>query len=354
MEIENIERMIDNKSEDSNHQNEDEKSINEEVEESEKIKEDNPQNIILNQTDEQYQYQYQENREEKINEIPSNQNNPVSKIIEPFSTTTYILKYRRSKEELKELAIETNLPKSEKCLFMINLKIMKNENLTEKTNSNENIKSEKEIINSNNFLVICCHEIAAIYFDEIYERIYTLEDLYRENIFFKVFDTVDEARNILDESIKNNQKNSKKVFIHLKDKELKLHMKLSFFDKEKEIIFNIPKKILSDKDKNNLLPEFLKEIQEKMNHLTEENKKLKTQKIILGPSQTSDFLIETEIKKENEVKIDIKEENNDIKNKSNNNIESKSVKKKIIKKKIKKKTGKESNKKVISAEENFF
>ena len=26
------------------------------------------------------------------------------------------------------------------------------------------------------FLVICCHEIAAIYFDEIYERIYTLNE----------------------------------------------------------------------------------------------------------------------------------------------------------------------------------
>ena len=131
-------------------------------------------------------------------------------------------------------------------------------------------------------------------------------------------------------------------------------MKLSFFDKEKEIIFNIPKKILTDKDKNNLLPEFLKEIQEKMNHLKEENKKLKTQKNILGASHGSDFLIESDIKKENEAKIGGTDENVEIKNKVNNSIDSKNVKKKIIKKKIKKKTGKETPKKVIAPEENFF
>ena len=350
MEIENIERMVDNKSEESNQdQNEDEKSINEEEEESEK--EYIQQNIQINKPNEQNIG----NKQEKINESLNKQNNKAKEIIDPFSTTTYILKYRRSKEELKELAIETNLPKSENCLFMINLKIMKNENLTEKNENSQNIKNEDEIINnSNNFLVICCHEIAAIYFDEIYERIYTLEDLFKENIFFKVFDNIEEARNILDESIKNNEKNSKKLFIKLKDKELKLHMKLSFFDKEKEIIFNIPKKILSDKDKNNLLPEFLKEIQEKRNHLKEENKKLRTKKMMMSSTHPSDFLIETEIKKENEVKVAKIEENNDIKNKTSNNIESKSVKKKIIKKKIKKKTGKEPNKKVISPEENFF
>ena len=55
-------------------------------------------------------------------------------------------------------------------------------------------------------------------------------------------------------------------------------MKLSFFDKENEIVLNIPKKILNDNDKINLLPEFLKEIQDKMNHLSEENKKMKIKK----------------------------------------------------------------------------
>ena len=59
-------------------------------------------------------------------------------------------------------------------------------------------------------------------------------------------------------------------------------MKLSFFDKEKEIVLNIPKKPLSDEDKINLLPEFLKEIQDKMNHLNEENKKLRTKKMAFG------------------------------------------------------------------------
>ena len=351
MEIENIERMVDNKSEDSEHvQNEEEKSINEEEEESEKENEDIPQNIQINKLNEQPSFQ--ENKQKKSNEFPSKQNNQVPEIIDPFSTTSYILKFRRSKEEIKELAKETNLPKSENCFFMINLRIIKNEDLNEKNENSRNISNENEI-NSGNFLAICCHEIAAIYFDEIYERIYTLEELFTENIFFKVFDSIEEARNILDESIKNNEKNSKKVFIQLKDKELKLHMKLCFFDKEKEIIFNISKKKLSDEEKNNLLPEFLKEIQEKMNYLKEENKKLKTQKMILSSSHASDFLIETEIKKENDVKVDTIDQKKEIKEKSNNN-ESKSVKKKIIKKKVKKKSGKELNKKIISSEENFF
>ena len=350
METDNIERIIDNKSEDSNQaQNEDEKSLKEEEEESEKAKEELPKNKEIIQNDEQYQENNEENEKANLN----NQDNPNPEIIDPFSTTTYILKYKRSKEELKEFALETNLPKSENCLFMINLKIVKNDDLTDNQNIQNANENEVAPPLAGNFLVICCHEIAAIYFDEIYERIYTLEDLFNENIFFKVFDSIEEARNILDESIKNNEKNSKKVFINLKDKELKLHMKLSFFDKEKEIVFNIPKKILADKDKNNLLPEFLKEIQEKMNHLKDENKKLKTQKIILGGNHGSDFLIETDIKKE-DVKIGKIEENIDIKNKTSVNIESKSVKKKVIKKKIKKKTAKEPSKKEINSEENFF
>ena len=342
METDNIERIIDNKSEDSNqNQNEDEKDINEEEEESEKSKEEIPKNNDINKENKKEEEIVNENKEDNQPEI-----------IDPFSQTTYILKYKRNKQELKELAIETNLPKSENCLFMLNLKIIKNDDLTD----NQNIIKEKQnnIETQGNFLVICCHEIAAIYFDEIYERIYTLEDLFKENIFFKVFDSIEEARNILDESIKNNQKNYKKVFINLKDKELKLHMKLSFFDKEKEIIFNIPKKILTDKDKNNLLPEFLKEIQEKMNHLKEENKKLKTQQTIFESNHGSDFLIESDIKKEkeNEVKAPTTEENLE-KNKNNNN-DSKNIKKKIVKKKVKKKSGKETPKKVISPEENFF
>ena len=341
METDNIERLIDKEEEDVHQeQEEDEKIINEEEEEeSERVNEkDN------NQINKQDNENNNMNKQEYPNQNQEQDQDPL--LSDPYATTTYILKYKRSKQELKEVAIETNLPKTENCLFMLNIKILKSNNLSEAADQNSEA--------THNFLVICCHEIAAIYFDEIYERIYTLEDLYNENIFFKVFDQVEEARNIIDESIKNNEKNEKKVFINLKDKELKLHMRLSFFDKEKEIIFNIPKKILTDQDKNNLLPEFLKEIQDKMNHLKEENKKLKEKKLITDNNlAVSDFLIETDIKKEPEVKSKPAEENNEIKEK-NNNEEAKSVKKKIIKKKIKKKTVKEQAKKVILPEENFF
>ena len=49
-------------------------------------------------------------------------------IYDQYSRTIYISKYRRTKEESKELAIETNLPKSETCYFMINIKLLKNNN----------------------------------------------------------------------------------------------------------------------------------------------------------------------------------------------------------------------------------
>ena len=133
-------------------------------------------------------------------------------------------------------------------------------------------------------------------------------------------------------------------------------MKLSFFDKEKEIILNIPKKTLTDKDKNNLLPEFLKEIQDKMNHLKEENKKLKAKKIIMESNRggNNEFLIESEAKKDNDVNSNLINDNLEIKN-INNNLESKSQKKKVVKKKkIKKKAGKEPDKKPKLPEENFF
>ena len=191
-------------------------------------------------------------------------------------TSTYILKYTRKGDELKELSIETGLRKSENCLFMLNIKLIKSDSITN-TNQNESIKETPK--DDENFLVFCCHEIAAIYFDEIYERIYTLKDLANENKYFKVFESIEEAKNVIDETIRTNEKNAKKIFIAFKDKELKLHMKLSFFDKEKEIVLNLPKKHLTDTDKVNLLPEFLKEIQDKMNHLNEENKKLKAKKL---------------------------------------------------------------------------
>ena len=348
METENIERIID-KEEDIKQEEpvEDEKSINEEEEESEANNEEMGPEKDNNQIEEQNQENIVEN--ENINK----QEEQYQELTDPYSTSTYILKYKRTEEELKELASETNLPKSENCLFMLNIKILKEE-LSDNINSNSQNNENKEV--SDKFLVICCHEIAAIYFDEIYERIYTLEDLFKENKFFRVFEKINEARNIIDESIKRNVKNSKKIFIDFEDKELKLHMKLSFFDKEKEIILNIPKKTLTDKDKNNLLPEFLKEIQDKMNHLKEENKKLKAKKIIMESNRggNNEFLIESEVKKDNDVNSNLINDNLEIKN-INNNLESKSQKKKVVKKKkIKKKAGKEPDKKPKLPEENFF
>ena len=377
METENIERIIDKSEEEvKQEQNEDEKSINEEEEE---IEENNEENNIQekdnNQLGEQYQENIQDNTQDNIKEEENinKQEDQYQELTDPYATSTYILKYKRTEEELKELAVETNLAKSENCLFMLNIKLIKGET---SENGNSNIENDKEK-ESEEFLVICCHEIAAIYFDEIYERIYTLDDLYKENKFFRVFEKIDEARSIIDESIRRNEKNSKKIFINFKDKELKLHMKLSFFDKEKEIILNIPKKILTDKDKNNLLPEFLKEIQDKLNHLKEENKKLKERRLLLESNRggrASDFLIESDVKKEKdkekekekekesekekekekEIKTGLMEENLEIKD-SGNNAEARSMKKKMVKKKkIKKKSGKESDKKNKSPEENFF
>ena len=278
METENIERIIDKSEEEvKQEQNEDEKSINEEEEEMEENNEENnQQEKDNNQLGDQYQENIQDSTQDNIKEEENinKQEDQYQELADPYATSTYILKYKRTEEELKELAVETNLAKSENCLFMLNIKLIKGE-LSENGNSNIENDKEKE---SEEFLVICCHEIAAIYFDEIYERIYTLKDLANENKYFKVFESTEEAKNVIDETIRTNEKNAKKIFIAFKDKELKLHMKLSFFDKEKEIVLNIPKKKLTDNDKVNLLPEFLKEIQDKMNHLNEENKKLKSKK----------------------------------------------------------------------------
>ena len=245
-------------------QNEDEKISTE-------YKDKNPNQTEKNQNNENQ-------NEEKVNEevqTPDTQEQDLE------STSTYILKYTRKGDELKELAEETGLRKTENCLFMLNIKLIKSDSVSiidpsEETTNQETPKEPE------NFLVFCCHEIAAIYFDEIYERIYTLKDLASENKYFKVFESTEEAKMVIDETIRTNEKNAKKIFIGFKDKELKLHMKLSFFDKEKEIVLNIPKKPLSDEDKINLLPEFLKEIQDKMNHLNDENKKLKAKKLAFG------------------------------------------------------------------------
>ena len=352
METENIERIMEKEEEVRQKPEEDEKSANEEEEEDDMNNEENAPNQESNHQEEPSQENEQEAEEN------NNEQNPEEKekeVYDPYSTTTYILKYKRTKEELKELAVETNLPKSETCYFMINIKLLKSDN-ADMTNSNTDISNENI---EPQYLSISCHEIAAIYMDEIYERIYTLEDLCKEIKYFKIFDKIEEARNIIDESMKSNEKNQKKIFVDFKNKELKLHMKLSYWDREKETVFNIPKKILSEKEKNNLLPEFLKEIQQKMNHLKDENKKLKAKNIILQSSKGgSDFLIESDFKKDNDLKVGLMNEN--IEDKINEtNIETRSIKKKIIKKKkIKKKINKDKDKdtpkKVTSPEENYF
>ena len=229
-------------------------------------------NTDKDQSPQRRQNEEVENQEQEEDNKDNKEKEPEPEDQDLESTSTYILKYTRKGDELREFAVETGLRKSENCLFMLNIKLIKSDSVSI-IDPNEEITKGETPREPENFLVFCCHEIAAIYFDEIYERIYTLKDLAKENKYFKVFESTEEAKIVIDETIRTNEKNAKKIFIGFKDKELKLHMKLSFFDKEKEIVLNIPKKPLTDEDKVNLLPEFLKEIQDKMNHLNEENKK---------------------------------------------------------------------------------
>ena len=200
METENIERIIEKEDEVHPKTEEEEKSVNEEEEESDANNEENTQNLESNHQTEQSQENEQE-KDEKNNE-QNLEEKEKGGVVDPYATTTYILKYRRTKEELKELAVETNLPKSESCYFMINIKLTKSDN-ADMTNSNTDISNENI---EPKFLVISCHEIAAIYMDEIYERKYTLNDLCKEIKYFKIFDKIEEARNVIDESLKNNKK----------------------------------------------------------------------------------------------------------------------------------------------------
>ena len=253
-------------------------------------------------------------------------------------TSTYILKYTRKGEQLKEISAETGLRKSENCLFMLNIKLIKSDSVLLPENETQEI--------SESFLVFCCHEIAAIYFDEIYERVYTLDDLSKENKYFKVFESTEEAKNVIDETIKKNEKNDKKIFLAFKDKELKLHMKLSFFDKEKEIVLNIPKKILNDDDKVNLLPEFLKEIQDKINHLNNENKKLKAKKNKAYNNRINELKYNYRANKTFDLYKNDLNEKNQLNDDNNNNTTNKKIKKKV---KIVKKKNTNNN-----PEENYF
>ena len=206
---------------------------------------------------------------EKNNEKNSNKqiNNEENEVEQEESSSSYILKYVRKSNEPRESTYDKELIKSKKCLYMIEFKILKG-------------KTEK-------YLLVYCHEIAAIYFDEIYEKKYSIKDLYKENRHFRIFDEVGEAKDIIDEILNGNATNTKKIFIDCQDNEFKLHLNISFFDKENEVILNIPKKNITDKERIKLLPEFLKEIQIKMNHLEEDNKKLKNEYKNMGENSIS-------------------------------------------------------------------
>ena len=288
----------------------------------------------------------QKNNEDKINiEKDNNESDQKEEEMELESTSTYILKYTRKGDELKEISVETGLRKSENCLFMLNIKLIKSDSVLTEDNTPQE--------NSENFLVFCCHEIAAIYFDEIYERVYTLDDLIKENKHFRALESTEEAKNVIDKTIRKNEKNDKKIFLSFKNSELKLHMKLSFFDEDKEIVLNIPKKILTDEDKINLLPEFLKEIQDKMNHLSEENKKMKIKRTKAYNNRIKE--IKDNYRANNTFNFDINVNDKDDLNKNdeNNDTNISAINTSTATKKVKKKV-KVVKKKQIKPEENFF
>ena len=288
----------------------------------------------------------QKNNEDKSNiEKDNNELEQKEEDVELESTSTYILKYTRKGDELKEISVETGLRKSENCLFMLNIKLIKSDSVLTEDNTPQE--------NSENFLVFCCHEIAAIYFDEIYERVYTLDDLIKENKHFRALESTEEAKNVIDKTIRKNEKNDKKIFLSFKNSELKLHMKLSFFDEDKEIVLNIPKKILTDEDKINLLPEFLKEIQDKMNHLSEENKKMKIKRTKAYNNRIKE--IKDNYRANNTFNFDINVNDKDDLNKNdeNNDANINAINTSTVTKKVKKKE-KVVKKKQIKPEENFF
>lgn len=176
--------------------------------------------------------------------------------------STYIIKYIRNKKECEQKCPETNTIKEKVCLFKINFKLIKNENIRNSDNNKY-------------YFYIKFHEIAALYFDEVYEKIYTIEDFHKENKYFNVFENVEEVKILLDDLIRGNTRNSEKIFIDFNNNNLRFHIKMIYFNKKSEIIINVPKKELNTEDKVLMLPEFLKEIHQKMSHLEEENKKLK-------------------------------------------------------------------------------
>ena len=266
-ESKNKQEKVESKKDSEKNNEEQNKEINTTKEENSDKNKENKE-IVKEENQNKEENKIQEKLEK--NPISKNENdNNISKEDEEQeeSSSSYILKYVRKSNEPKESAYDKELIKSKKCLYMIEFKIIKG-------------KSEK-------YLLVYCHEIAAIYFDEIYEKKYTIKDLYKENRHFRIFDEVDEAKNIIDEILNNNATNAKKIFIECQYNIFKLHLKISFFDKENEVVLNIPKKDITDKERIRLLPDFLKEIQIKMNHLEEDNKKLKNEYKNMGENSIS-------------------------------------------------------------------
>ena len=253
---ENKENQIEIKTEKKEEENQINSEKAEEQKENKEIKEENK--IPEKPTDNEKTENNEKNNEKvEDNKIINEDKKDENEEEQEESSSSYILRYVRKSNEPRESAYDKELIKSKKCLYMIEFKIIKG-------------KTEK-------YLLVYCHEIAAIYFDEIYEKKYSLKDLYKENRHFRIFDNVEEAKEIIDEILNNNATNIKKIFIDCQDNMFKLHIKISFFDKDNEVILNIPKKDITDKERIRLLPEFLKEIQIKINHLEDDNKKLKNE-----------------------------------------------------------------------------
>lgn len=178
------------------------------------------------------------------------------------SNSTYIIKYTRKNKELYQLINETNPVKARHCLFMLDLSIIKN---SDQNNKNESL------------LYIKCHEMAEIHFEDYYERIYSYNDIIKENKYFKALENIENIKESLDYVLSQNLKNSQKIWIQIENNIFKLHIMLTYFDKIKEIILSIPRKILNENEKISLLPIVLKEMQRKMKFYEKENKKYKNE-----------------------------------------------------------------------------
>ena len=174
--------------------------------------------------------------------------------------STYIIKYTRKNKELYQSINETHPVKTKHCLFMLDLNIIKN---NDKNKKNESL------------LHIKFHEMAEIHFEDYYERVYTYKDIIKENKYFKALDNIENIKEVIDYVLRQNLKNSQKIWIQIENNILKLHIMLTYFDKIKEIVLNIPRKVLKENEKKILLPMVLKEMQQKMKFYEKENKKYK-------------------------------------------------------------------------------